>query len=731
MHDWLDGVVPDWLADVMRPKKVPPPWRTMMRAVLAIWVPLAIGLLTGHLVIGLLPAMGGLMSTMIDTGGPFRARVRRVGTAAVFGGALGLAIGSLIHGHGWVAVVAIVGVAGVSSVLSRLGGVGSVTGLQLLIYSSLGLGPLGELHPWWHTALEFGVGVVWALLLLVPGWLASPRAVEQRLIAAVYHRSTDVLRTIGTEGVVAARRNATAALNEAYDALLTARRSATGGRSERTMRLVAILNVSHQMAEAAIELLHEGERPPPSVIDTIDRLADAITDRPSRLFPAGYERLVPRRSSVTALPAIPPPWSTSPGALALRESMVTLCRVISGNWTSPATPADDRRASIVTRIRVRAESVVDALLGGWVEWTFTIRLMICTGVAAVISEVAPIARSYWVVLTVVIILKPDFGSVFARALQRAIGTVVGAVLGAAILAVVPYGPWLLLPFGLLAALLPYGQARNFGMSATFLTPLVVLLIDLLTESGWRLAGDRAIDTLLGSAIVLLFGYAPWPVSWQAHLPGQFASTLRTVSSYMTEALVTAWEDDTRGARGARGVVPPGDNRPSRTEQPPTRPAPRSTLRRQAFRSLSNVRAEFQRTMSEPERIRRRASAWWPALVGLEEVLDAVTTTAFAISRGAPRPDPKSVHQIAGTLRAVADAVEAGITPTVRPLPSDPELQPVTDAVRSVLVVFTPRGQEPAEETGTTIRSGSAGPGGRPPGTPRNPPEPPPGGFGFT
>jgi hypothetical protein len=692
MHDWLDGVVPDWLAEVMRPKKVPPPWGTMVRAVLAIWVPLAIGLLTGHLIIGLLPAVGGLMSIMIDTGGPFRARVRRVGTAAVFGGALGLTIGSLIHGRGWVAVVAIVGIAGVSSLLARLGGVGSVTGLQLFLYSALGLGPFGELRPWWHTALEFGAGVVWALLLLVPGWLASPRAVEQKLIAAVYHRIADGLRAIGTEGILPARRNVTDALNGAYDALLAGRRSAIGGRNERTMRLVAILNVSYQMAEAAVALLHEGERPPPSVIDTIDRLADAITDHPARLFPVGYGRLVPRRSSVAVLPAIPQPWSTSPGALALRESMVTLCRVISGNWTPPATPADDRHPSIVTRIHVRAESAVDQLAGGWIEWTFTIRLMTCTGVAAVVSEVAPLARSYWVVLTVGIIMKPDFGSVFARALQRGIGTVVGAVLGAAILAAVPYGPWLLLPFGLLAALLPYGQARNFGMSSTFLTPLVVLLIDLLNQSGWRLAGERAIDTVLASAIVLLIGYAPWPVSWQAHLPAQFAATLRTVSSYMTEALVTEWEGNTRAVQG---VVPPVDNRPSRTEQPATRPAPRSGLRRQAFRSLSNVRAEFQRTLSEPEWVSRRASAWWPTIVGLEEVLDAVTTTAFAISRGAPRPAPKSVYQIAGTLRAVADAAEAGITPTVRPLPPDPELQPVTDAVRSVLVVLTPSGKEPA------------------------------------
>src|ERR1700744_5254934 len=122
--------------------------------------------------------------------------------------------------------------------------------------------------------------------------------------------------------------------------------------------------------------------------------------------------------------------------------------------------------------------------------------MLCTGVPAVLGEVLPLQRSYWLVLTVGIILKPDFGSVFARALQRAIGTVVGAVVGAAILAVVPYGPWLLVPFGVLAALLPFARARNFGLVATFLTPLVVLLIDLLDQGGWHLAEARLVDTVI-------------------------------------------------------------------------------------------------------------------------------------------------------------------------------------------------------------------------------------------
>lgn len=342
------------------------------------------------------------------------------------------------------------------------------------------------------------------------------------------------------------------------------------------------------------------------------------------------------------------------------------------------------------RLRGRAERVVEQLMGGRIAWEFTIRLMLCTGVAAVASEVLPLARSYWLVLTVGIIMKPDYGSVFARAVQRGVGTVAGAVLGAVILALVPYGPWLLLPFGVLAALLPYGKARNFGLSATFLTPLVVLLIDLLDVGGWHLAEARLVDTALASVIVLLVGYAPWPSAWQAHLPGQFAETLRTVGRYMDEALV---------AMPAARIASTGTAR-SRSRVPGEAPGLRSRMRRGAYRSLSNLRTEFQRTMSEPALVSRQATAWWPAVVALEEVMDAVTSTAVEIGRGAPVPAAASVHALTGTLRAVADAIETETTPRLAdPLPTDPELDAVTASTRSVLSVLIKSGDELTADEG--------------------------------
>ena len=471
------------------------------------------------------------------------------------------------------------------------------------------------------------------------------------------------------------------------------------------MHLMAVLNASHPLAEAGTALGREGTRPPPLVGDTIDRIADAIAagaalqsgprlgrtllDSLHRDGQQGDGQQGDGRQGdgrrgdgqLPGVPPIPPPWSASPGSLALRDAMAGLARAIA--WTPDALPEPAARTSLRDRVGGVLGSTLDRLRGGWLGQTFAIRLMICIGVAAATSEVLPLQRSYWVVLTVAIVLKPDYGSVFARALQRGIGTIVGAVLGAVILAVVPYGPLLLIPMAVLAAGLPFGRSRNFGLMATFLTPLVVVLIDLLTPTGWRLAGERLVDTLLGCAIVLLIGYAPWPMSWHSHLPRQFAATLRDICRYTEEALVTSWAagPPAGGPDGPRAAARAESNRPAAGGQDAgsrcAGAARRSLLRRKACRALADLRAEYQRAMSEPRAASRRASAWWPAVVGLEEVIDAVTATAVHISRGAPAPSADAVHQLTAVLDAVADAIDAGVPPPrAGELPADEALKPV-------------------------------------------------------
>ncbi len=641
------AIVPDWLAELVRPKPAPLPWPDMIRSVLAICVPLGTAIAVGKTSLGLLPAVGGLLGTMVDRGGSYLNRVKRVSAVGVFGGAVGLTIGSAIHGRGWIAVIALVVVAGASAVLSTTGDIGSQVGLQLLVYAALGIGPFGALRPVWHTAVGFLAGVLWAVVLILPGWLMSPHGQDQRYVAAVYQALADQLAAIGTGSLTQRRQAVTTAVNTAYDELLSARAIAAG-RNRTTMRLIAALNASNPMAQAATTLGVTGHRPPPLVIETVRRLAEAIRTRGQP-------------------PMIPPVWDTSPGAVALRDAMATVARVLSRDWS----PGDRTRAALRAEARARPAGFADRILrvvgGGQVSRTFVLRLMACMGVAGVVSEVLPLQRSYWVTLTVAIVLKPDYGSVFARALQRGIGTIVGAVLGAVLLEVF-HGAWLLIPFGVLAALLPYGRNRNYGLLATFLTPLVVVLVDLLKPVGWQLAEDRLVDTLIGCAIVLVVGFAPWPMSWYAHLPGKFGQAALDVCDYMGDVL---------SGPAPSGPVPSGA----------ALVAERSRRLRSTYRALGDLRAEFQRTMSEPPSISRSATAWWPAVVALEQVLDAVTSVGLEVSRGASVP-AAGVEQLCRALDAVSQAASGGTAlPGGLDLPEDETLNPVTEAMRSLLGVL--------------------------------------------
>jgi uncharacterized membrane protein YccC len=617
---------PPWLVEVVRPAPAKPPWPAMLRAALAVCGPLALGQMVGAPVPGLLGAMGGLLGAVVDRGGTYPARIRRVATAGIFGGAAGLLLGTMVHGRGWLAVLVLMLVAGLSAVLSAAGATAAITSLQLLVYTTLGTGPLGMVRPWWWPPVLLLGGVAWSLLLLLPGWLASPLAAEQRSTAAVYRAMVGALRTAGTPGFAAAHQQVVTTLNAAWDDLAS-RRARTSGRDPGLVRIAALLNLTHPLTEAAVTAVQEGVRVAPEILDTMDGIADALE--------------FGKRA-----PAPPPVTGHSPGELALAAAAASAADVLAGR-RQPGRPARVPRPSLRDRLR----DVADATVGGRLTRIFALRLMASVGAAEVIRQAISVQRSYWVVLTVAIVLRPDFGSVFARALQRGIGTVIGAVLGAVILVSLPAGPLLLLPCAVFAALLPYGRARNWGLFSTFLTPLVVLLIDLLQPAGWGLAVDRLIDTLLGCAIVLLVGYAPWPSSWHAHLPEQLATALDMVARYTDQALLGA----------------PGH----------------SALRRDTYRALSDLRAEFQRTMAEPPSVSRRTARLWPALIGLEHVMDTVIATSVHETHAGWHPSAADRELLVAALRAMADSIRAGQPPAARPLPYAEELRPAAGAVRDV------------------------------------------------
>src|SRR5262249_12173090 len=175
--------IPGWLTEAARPARGPVPWAGMGLGALAVGVPLAVGMGAGQPVKGGVMGFGGLARASGGGVGPRPVGMRRGAFAGIFG-AGGLLIGAALNGRGWLAVAVLVVVAGVSALLSSIGATWSTAGMFLLVYAALGTGPIGALRPLWLTLAWVLAGVGWTLVLMVPGWLRHPRAVEENRVAA-------------------------------------------------------------------------------------------------------------------------------------------------------------------------------------------------------------------------------------------------------------------------------------------------------------------------------------------------------------------------------------------------------------------------------------------------------------------------------------------------------------------------------------------------------------------
>lgn len=121
--------------------------------------------------------------------------------------------------------------------------------------------------------------------------------------------------------------------------------------------------------------------------------------------------------------------------------------------------------------------------------------------------------SFWVLLTILVILKPGFGVTKSRNFQRLVGTIVGGVMGTVILITVE-NQFVLFGFLMIFFLIAYSLFRvNYIMSVFFMTPYVLILISFTGVSTLEMVQERILDTFLGCFIAFLSSYLIFP-NWE-------------------------------------------------------------------------------------------------------------------------------------------------------------------------------------------------------------------------
>jgi uncharacterized membrane protein (TIGR01666 family) len=141
-------------------------------------------------------------------------------------------------------------------------------------------------------------------------------------------------------------------------------------------------------------------------------------------------------------------------------------------------------------------------------------------------------HSYWILLTIIVILKPGFSLSKQRNYQRLIGTICGGIIGITLLILLHNKTveFICLVFFMLGC---YSFLRlNYVISVIFMTPYILILFSFLGVN--HIVEERITDTIIGSVIALIASYLIFP-SWEfEQIQQNLRDVIRANAAYLAK-----------------------------------------------------------------------------------------------------------------------------------------------------------------------------------------------------
>lgn len=235
----------------------------------------------------------------------------------------------------------------------------------------------------------------------------------------------------------------------------------------------------------------------------------------------------------------------------------------------------------VERVSLRPSLFINNLNFNSNIFRHALRMALALLVGYIVSLFFKVDRGYWILLTIVVILKPAYSLSKQRNYDRLIGTAVGIAIGMVIL-------FTLKNDSILLALMLFFMAgsytfmrTNYFMSVLLMTPYLLIFFHLLYPYNLKdLMIDRLVDTSIGSVIAFIASLFLVP-AWES-------SSIRKLMIKMIEA------NDKYYSLVAGSFVSSG---PFNADQI-------KIARKETMVALANLSDAFTRMLSEPKRFRQ-------------------------------------------------------------------------------------------------------------------------------
>lgn len=233
--------------------------------------------------------------------------------------------------------------------------------------------------------------------------------------------------------------------------------------------------------------------------------------------------------------------------------------ILSGGHHEESSAATDDEAQGLSEermppfgwIRDAYEAIRVNLSLGSSAFRHAIRLGSTLLAATLVYRVSPLPRGYWLALTVLVILRPEFSTTFTRGIARVIGTLMGALIATLLVAIPDPSHWLGV---LLVGVFLWGMYGvlnyNLVLFICFLTSEVVVLLSYFEHvPPLATIADRILYTVAGSLLAWI-AYIVWPTWQHKNVPLVFANLIAAERQYL-HALLDPTNGGTPKAQMAR------------------------------------------------------------------------------------------------------------------------------------------------------------------------------------
>jgi len=192
------------------------------------------------------------------------------------------------------------------------------------------------------------------------------------------------------------------------------------------------------------------------------------------------------------------------------------------------------------------------------------------------------SHSYWILLTIVVILKPGFSLTKERNFQRLTGTIIGGI-GGIIILILVHDPTARFFFLLLFMVFAYSLLRkNYILSVVFMTPYLLILFSFLGISTMEVVKERILDTILGGVLAFSSSYIIFP-NWEGN----------QLKTYMRELLVANYNYLAKDLEMLLG------KEINSTDY--------KLVRKEVYLRTANLASAFQRMITEPKQKQKDAT----------------------------------------------------------------------------------------------------------------------------